>query len=51
MDLLGLMIRYARGVKESIECARQARIETKILTGDNIHTAIAIGNELRYFNT
>lgn len=34
------------GVKESIECARQARIETKILTGDNIHTAIAIGNEL-----
>lgn len=30
------------GVKESIECARQARIETKILTGDNIHTAIAL---------
>ncbi|MBQ8993948.1 MAG: calcium-translocating P-type ATPase, PMCA-type [Turicibacter sp.] len=34
------------GVKESIECARQARIETKILTGDNIHTAIAIGKEI-----
>lgn len=34
------------GVKESIECARDARIETKILTGDNIHTAIAIGNEI-----
>lgn len=34
------------GVKESIECARRARIETKILTGDNIHTAIAIGKEI-----
>ena len=34
------------GVKESIESARAARIETKILTGDNINTAVAIGNEL-----
>ena len=34
------------GVKESIECARAARIETKILTGDNIHTAVAIGKQL-----
>lgn len=34
------------GVKESIQCASRARIETKILTGDNIHTAIAIGKEI-----
>lgn len=34
------------GVKESIEEARNAGIETKILTGDNIHTAVAIGKEL-----
>lgn len=39
------------GVKESIECARNARIETKILTGDNIHTAIAIGNEIGILTT
>ncbi|MGL6174584.1 MAG: calcium-translocating P-type ATPase, PMCA-type [Cellulosilyticaceae bacterium] len=34
------------GVKESIEQARDAGIETKMLTGDNIYTAIAIGREL-----
>ncbi len=34
------------GVKESIALAREANIETKILTGDNIHTATAIGQEL-----
>ena len=33
-------------VKESIITAKQAGISTKMLTGDNINTAIAIGNEL-----
>lgn len=43
---VGIMDPLRSGVKESIECARSARIETKILTGDNIHTAVAIGKEL-----
>lgn len=43
---VGIMDPLRPGVKESIECARSARIETKILTGDNIHTAVAIGKEL-----
>ncbi|MGL4346288.1 MAG: calcium-translocating P-type ATPase, PMCA-type [Cellulosilyticaceae bacterium] len=34
------------GVKESIIEAREAGVETKILTGDHIQTAIAIGKEL-----
>ncbi len=33
-------------VKESILTAKKAGVETKILTGDNINTAIAIGAEL-----
>ncbi|MBC8060489.1 MAG: calcium-translocating P-type ATPase, PMCA-type [Clostridiaceae bacterium] len=33
-------------VKESIETAGKAGVETKMLTGDNINTAIAIGEEL-----
>ena len=43
---VGIMDPLRPGVKESIECARSAQIETKILTGDNIHTAVAIGKEL-----
>lgn len=34
------------GVVESIAIAREGGIETKMLTGDNIQTAIAIGKEL-----
>jgi len=33
-------------VKESIEIALKAGVETKMLTGDNINTAVAIGEEL-----
>lgn len=33
-------------VAKAIEAAKRAGIETKMLTGDNINTAIAIGNEL-----
>ncbi|MGV8984297.1 cation-translocating P-type ATPase, partial [Clostridium sp.] len=33
-------------VKEAIETARHAGVTTKMLTGDNINTAIAIGEEL-----
>ncbi|MBN7573597.1 calcium-translocating P-type ATPase, PMCA-type [Clostridium sp. 2-1] len=33
-------------VAKAIETAKKAGIETKMLTGDNINTAIAIGNEL-----
>ena len=33
-------------VKEAIETARKAGVSTKMLTGDNINTAIAIGEEL-----
>lgn len=33
-------------VKEAIDAAREAGITTKMLTGDNINTAVAIGNEL-----
>ena len=33
-------------VKEAIETAKKAGVSTKMLTGDNINTAIAIGEEL-----
>lgn len=33
-------------VKESVELARKAGVQTKMLTGDNINTAVAIGTEL-----
>ena len=34
------------GVKEAVQVARGAGITTKMLTGDNIYTAIAIGQQL-----
>lgn len=37
-------------VAKAIETAKKAGIETKMLTGDNINTAIAIGNELGMLN-
>ncbi len=33
-------------VREAIDIAKEAGITTKMLTGDNINTAVAIGNEL-----
>ncbi|HHX60129.1 MAG TPA: calcium-translocating P-type ATPase, PMCA-type [Epulopiscium sp.] len=38
------------GVKEAIQTAKGAGIVTKILTGDNIYTAIAIGQQLGIVN-
>ncbi len=37
-------------VKEAVETARKAGVSTKMLTGDNINTAIAIGKELGLLN-
>ncbi len=37
-------------VKEAVETARKAGVATKMLTGDNINTAIAIGEELGLLN-
>ncbi|PHV71722.1 calcium-translocating P-type ATPase, PMCA-type [Sporanaerobium hydrogeniformans] len=34
------------GVKEAVACAAEGGIETKMLTGDNLQTAIAIGKEI-----
>ena len=43
---VGISDPLREGVKAAIECAKDARIETKILTGDNIYTATAIGREI-----
>ena len=37
-------------VKEAVETAKKAGVSTKMLTGDNINTAIAIGTELGLLN-
>jgi len=37
-------------VKEAVEIAKKAGVSTKMLTGDNINTAIAIGTELGLLN-
>lgn len=37
-------------VKEAVETANKAGVSTKMLTGDNINTAIAIGKELGLLN-
>ncbi|WP_291634036.1 calcium-translocating P-type ATPase, PMCA-type [Clostridium sp.] len=37
-------------VKEAVETAEKAGVSTKMLTGDNINTAIAIGKELGLLN-
>ncbi len=34
------------GVKEAVACAAEGGIETKMLTGDNLQTAIAIGKQI-----
>ncbi|MBU3804069.1 MAG: calcium-translocating P-type ATPase, PMCA-type [Candidatus Cellulosilyticum pullistercoris] len=43
---VGICDPLREGVKESIEIAAQAGIETKMLTGDNLQTAVAIGKEI-----
>ena len=43
---VGIVDPLREGVKESIEIAYEAGVKVKMLTGDNINTAKAIGNEL-----
>ncbi len=43
---VGICDPLREGVKESIEIATSAGIETKMLTGDNLQTAMAIGKEI-----
>ena len=43
---VGICDPLREGVKESIEIAREAGIQTKMLTGDNLQTALAIGKEI-----
>ena len=43
---VGIVDPLRKGVKESIETAYNAGVKVKMLTGDNINTAKAIGNEL-----
>lgn len=43
---VGIKDPLREGVKEAIEVARGAGVETKMLTGDNIQTAMAIGQEI-----
>ncbi|MBE6021710.1 MAG: calcium-translocating P-type ATPase, PMCA-type [Cellulosilyticum sp.] len=43
---VGICDPLREGVKESIEIALDAGIETKMLTGDNLQTAMAIGKEI-----
>ncbi|MCC3867110.1 calcium-translocating P-type ATPase, PMCA-type [Terrisporobacter mayombei] len=43
---VGIVDPLREGVKESIETAYNAGVKVKMLTGDNINTAIAIGKEI-----
>lgn len=43
---VGIRDPLRQDVKESVEIAREAGVEVKMLTGDNINTAKAIGDEL-----
>ena len=43
---VGIIDPLREGVKESIETAYNAGVKVKMLTGDNINTAIAIGKEI-----
>ena len=43
---VGIYDPLREGVKESILMAQEGGIQTKMLTGDNLYTAVAIGNEL-----
>ncbi|MDF2612714.1 MAG: calcium-translocating P-type ATPase, PMCA-type [Clostridia bacterium] len=43
---VGITDPLREGVKEALETAKEAGIETKMLTGDNIQTATAIGKEI-----
>ena len=46
VGFVGIQDPLRPGVKEAVETAKRAGITTKMLTGDNIYTAIAIGSEL-----
>ena len=43
---VGIYDPLREGVKESLAIANEAGIETKMLTGDNLNTAMAIGKEI-----
>lgn len=43
---VGILDPLREGVKESIEIAKNAGVDVKMLTGDNINTALAIGKEI-----
>ena len=43
---VGICDPLREGVKEAIEIAAEAGVETKMLTGDNLQTAMAIGKEI-----
>ncbi len=47
---VGIVDPLRKGVKESIETAYEAGVKVKMLTGDNINTARAIGTELGLLN-
>ncbi|KHS56231.1 MAG: calcium-translocating P-type ATPase, PMCA-type [Terrisporobacter othiniensis] len=47
---VGIVDPLRKGVKESIETAYEAGVKVKMLTGDNINTAKAIGTELGLLN-
>ncbi len=47
---VGIVDPLREGVKESIDKAFNAGVDVKMLTGDNINTATAIGNELGLLN-
>lgn len=47
---VGIVDPLRKGVKESIETAYEAGVKVKMLTGDNINTAKAIGAELGLLN-
>ncbi len=48
LGLLGMMDPPRAGVKEALEDCRNAGIKVIMLTGDNVETAKAIGNELGF---
>ncbi len=47
---VGIQDPLRQGVREAVQLARGAGITTKMLTGDNIYTAIAIGQQLGIVN-
>ncbi len=50
VGFVGIQDPLREGVKEAVYIAKGAGISTKMLTGDNIYTAIAIGQQLGIIN-